>query len=535
MNNATLRCLLPGAAAVAAGTLLAALISWVAGAAVDPLLLAAIAATAGATVALLATRAGSNGNRLASRIAPELDHVMIGAAETSYFVDTIKKKIDHDVQTISDIVTSAEQNAGTTEQIAANAERASKVAADVRSETAAGRTEVDRGLQQINDARQDAQAGSGLMDALQKKSRRIQVITEVINEIAARTNLLALNAAIEAARAGEHGRGFAVVAGEVRQLAQRTKSATDDIALMVREINEEAERAAGGMTALAGKVSDAAQNVARVHTFLGNIEHAAGVSESEIQQIAASSREHAETTHIIADAILRIRDGMMLTEAELPRATGSAMVLAERAEAIYEALTDAKAETPHDEIRLATETAAKEIARIFTQAIAAGQISEDALFDRTYKPIPNTNPPKYSTKFDAFTDRVLPTVQESLLERMPQLAYAAAADINGYLPTHNKKFSKPLTGDYDTDLMFNRTKRILNDRTGKRCGSNTKPVLLQTYKRDTGEVLHDLSVPIYVAGKHWGALRVGYRSSAAAGAEPSPAAPTAALAHRAGR
>lgn len=98
-------------------------------------------------------------------------------------------------------------------------------------------------------------------------------------------------------------------------------------------------------------------------------------------------------------------------------------------------------------------------------------------------------------------------------QQMPQLAYAGAVDNNGYFPAHNRKFSKPLTGNYDTDLMNNRTKRIFSDRTGARCDSNTKPFLLQTYKRDTGEVMHDLSVPIYVNGKHWGGFRIGYRSS----------------------
>lgn len=104
-------------------------------------------------------------------------------------------------------------------------------------------------------------------------------------------------------------------------------------------------------------------------------------------------------------------------------------------------------------------------------------------------------------------------MQEALLARMPQLAYAGAVDNKGYFPTHNKKFSQPLTGNYEVDIVHNRTKRIFNDRTGSRCGSNTKPFLLQTYKRDTGEVMHDLSAPIYVDGKHWGGFRIGYRSS----------------------
>ncbi|MGC7974489.1 methyl-accepting chemotaxis protein, partial [Salmonella enterica] len=82
----------------------------------------------------------------------------------------------------------------------------------------------------------------------------------------------ALNAAIEAARAGEQGRGFAVVAGEVRQLAQRTKEATDDIGVMVRAITEEAERAETGMNSLSSRVLEAAQNVEKVHGLLNSIE-----------------------------------------------------------------------------------------------------------------------------------------------------------------------------------------------------------------------------------------------------------------------
>ncbi|MGE5621664.1 MAG: methyl-accepting chemotaxis protein, partial [Bacillota bacterium] len=277
MRRHLLRFLVPVLASAAGGTILAALLDWLAGPAIGAVALAAIASSCSAAAALLFRRRRPDGNRqFAQRIGGELDHIMIGSAETSYFVDSIKKKIDQDLQITEDIVGRSQQTAQTTEQIAANAERASKIASDVRSESVAGRAEVDHGLRLISNARQDARAASDLMTHLQEKARRIHGITEVINEIAARTNLLALNAAIEAARAGEHGRGFAVVAGEVRQLAQRTKSATDDIGVMVREINEEAERAAAGMTALTDKVSEAAQNVERVHALLGNIEQSAG-------------------------------------------------------------------------------------------------------------------------------------------------------------------------------------------------------------------------------------------------------------------
>ena len=220
------------------------------------------------------------------------------------------------------------------------------------------------------------------------------------------------------------------------------------------------------------------------------------------------------TTRDIASALTRIRDSMLSTDAQLPRATESAMALAEKAESIAGALGASSVETTHDPIRVAAQRAAAEVGQLFSDAIKAGQITREALFDRRYKPIPNTDPPKHTTQFDAFTDRVLPPLQEALLASMPQLAYAGAVDDKGYFPTHNKKFSQPLTGNYAVDIVNNRTKRIFNDRTGSRCGSNTKPFLLQTYKRDTGEVMHDLSAPIYVDGQHWGGFRIGYRSSA---------------------
>ncbi|MDR3480103.1 MAG: methyl-accepting chemotaxis protein [Burkholderiaceae bacterium] len=523
--------------AVAVSALLAFLLNLVADTLVGPGVSATLEALCSAAIVLVLMRQTTRNDgvtKLVTKVGKTTDQIMIGAAETSYFVDSVKKKMEQDVMTINEVVAGSEQNANTTEHIAANAERASQVAADVRSESVAGRSEVDHGLEGIRAATKDAESASTVMRGLKEKSSRIHVITEVIEEIAARTNLLALNAAIEAARAGEHGRGFAVVAGEVRQLAQRTKSATDEIGVMVREINEQAEKATSGMNALTDKVNHAAQNVERVHAMFRNIEQSSGVSEEQIQQIAAAAREHVATTRVISDAMLRIRDSMLSTEVELPRATNSAMALAELAEGISNALAESNVETMHDPIRVAAQTAAREIGRIFTEAIANGQISRDALFDRQYKPIPHTNPQKYTSRFDTFTDRVLPPVQEALLAAIPQIAFAIAVDDKGYLPTHNKKFSQPLTGDYETDLLNNRTKRHFNDRTGARCGSNTNDFLLQTYKRDTGEVMHDLSAPIYVEGKHWGGFRIGYRSAAAENSALASTQPSAQIAAKPG-
>ena len=84
-----------------------------------------------------------------------------------------------------------------------------------------------------------------------------------------------------------------------------------------------------------------------------------------------------------------------------------------------------------------------------------------------------------------------------------------AIDFNGDAPTHCSKYAKPLTGDYQTDLVGSRDKRFFTDPTGIRCVQHTKRVLVQTYMRDTGEILSDISMPVMAGGKHWGGFRLG--------------------------
>lgn len=112
--------------------------------------------------------------------------------------------------------------------------------------------------------------------------------------------------------------------------------------------------------------------------------------------------------------------------------------------------------------------------QLLETAVADGLIGREDLMSDDYQPIPNTNPPKFSSRFDAFCDRALPLVQEQVLKDNPNLIFAICTDKRGYVPTHNDKFSKPPTGDYTVDLVHSRSKRIFNDRTGSRCGAHTK-------------------------------------------------------------
>ncbi len=105
---------------------------------------------------------------------------MIGAAETSHFIDTIRRKVEQDLHLTQGIVGHAEQSTANTERISAKAERASAVAAGVLRASLEGRAEVDLSLRQIGAVRADAHAALALMTALQEKSRRIHSITDAL-------------------------------------------------------------------------------------------------------------------------------------------------------------------------------------------------------------------------------------------------------------------------------------------------------------------------------------------------------------------
>lgn len=116
----------------------------------------------------------------------------------------------------------------------------------------------------------------------------------------------------------------------------------------------------------------------------------------------------------------------------------------------------------------------------------------------------------YATGLDSYLDSAILEIQDQFLED-PEVIYAAMLDKNGYLPTHNSKYSKKLTGDFSYDLKNNRTKRVYRDPAALNAIRNMdQSYYAQTYHRDTGEVMWDFSSPVYVKGRHWGIFRIGF-------------------------
>lgn len=442
------------------------------------------------------------------------NQVAVGSAAVSFFVDQLGRGLTAQREQADRVTASATELAATTEEAAALARDASRLATATRDASNEGMAQTEQVVNDIRHLGQQFASTRENIEHLREQARNVQSVTEVINGVAEQTNLLALNAAIEAARAGEHGRGFAVVAAEVRNLANRSSAATREIGDMLKAMFDESQRTAATIEALSQRVERTVEAAHSIEERLNSIQAQAVLSDEKAANMASIIEQHVLATAEISEAMERFHGALRNIETDLETAGKDVLALSELAEEFSGLAEEYNFDTVHDRVRQLARHAAKQVGETFGSAVDAGQISMEDLFDRNYKPVEGTHPQKYRTRFDSFTDRILPAIQEPILGQDPHIIFAGAVDNNGYFPTHNNKFAKAMTGDYETDLKNSRTKRIFNDRTGGRCGAHTKPSLLQTYKRDTGEIMHDLSVPIYVKGRHWGGFRIGYKPDA---------------------
>lgn len=441
------------------------------------------------------------------RLLDSVQKIGVAVAHVSYNLTRLTQEAEKtatQADTIADESLSIQDMSRTT---ADHAGQASEAAQRTREKSESGTHDLARVVDGMKHMVARAKNAEAAINRLAEEIARIQKSSTAIQAIAKQTNLLALNAAIEAARAGEGGRGFAVVADEVRKLAESAISSSSEINKVVVSIREQAMSSVAAIAELSSETGSVAMTAGDVGAQLATILDDATLTEEQVRLISVDARKAAEKAEIIVNLAHEGHSRMGHFQSELAEST---RIAEQPGEDAYSMMIDQNIDCVHTRIYTTARATADAIAEAFGNAIDRGNLSMSDLFSDQYTPISDTRPQKYSTPYDRYADQILPPLQEPFLKKHPETVFAICCDLRGYVPTHNEKFCQPLTGDYNHDLKTNRTKRLFNDKTGARCGSHTEKVLVQTYRRDTGEIMHDLSVPIIVKGRHWGGFRIGY-------------------------
>lgn len=221
--------------------------------------------------------------------------------EMSHTTDQSSQAMQKQRQETDQVATAMNQMSATVAEVASNAQLASESAHQAFKESNTGQQVVNESISAVAALIQKVELAADVIQVLESNSQEIGTVLDVIRSIAEQTNLLALNAAIEAARAGEQGRGFAVVADEVRVLAQRTQSSTEEIQQMIQKLQSGATQAVDAMMQSRSQADVTRDTSARA----GEMLHAITQSVTNINDMNTLIASAAEEQNAVAEEINR--------------------------------------------------------------------------------------------------------------------------------------------------------------------------------------------------------------------------------------
>lgn len=354
----------------------------------------------------------------------------------------------------------------------------------------------------------------GQLARIDDAMRATQASNARILDIAREVNMLAMNAKIEAARAGDRGRGFAVVADAVNVLSSQTASAARVISETVGSLAGEIGTLRAETEGIVGRAETGLRDLASAGCALEHLSQQATLGGSELAVMADEAQQMRLVMQGFGPTFRSLHDGVLQQTEMVNDARNRVAGLIRLSERMVQhmfALGGASEDRPLIDLIM---QAARQLGHGLEASLDRGEISSQDLFSTAYKAVEGSNPPQFTAPFTALTDRLFPTVQEPILDADPRVIFCAAVDRNGYLPTHNRKFSALPKKDPVWNAANCRNRRMFNDRVGLAAGQSTAPFLMQIYRRDMGGgefvMMKDISAPIMVRGRHWGGLRLGY-------------------------
>ncbi len=278
----------------------------------------------------------------ATQLEGVVNVIASASEELSAQIEQSSHGAEQQAHRIADTATAVEEMNATVIEVAKNAGAGANLSASTQSKAKEGDDVTTKCRRAMDEVQAETIGLKTNMDTLSVHAQAINEIMTVISDIADQTNLLALNAAIEAARAGEAGRGFAVVADEVRKLAEKTMSSTQDVGKAIQAIQESSKEGVRRMDQAVGKVNLAADLAEKCGAALAEILSLAEQTADQVRSIATASEEQSASSEEIARSVEHVNTIASETSQAMGEASKAVSELAAQAQNLSRIITQLK-------------------------------------------------------------------------------------------------------------------------------------------------------------------------------------------------